>query len=123
MLSMSLFSLKGGLSSRNGLCSGPTPALKSPSAPRWSPFARSRPFPSVSGEGGGVLLEEGVLVLGLPPGSQPQPRRGRGGREGGRRKPGISMELLRALRQQMEPSGGDSSEKRTLREPGVPCAG
>ena len=62
--SMSSLSLRGEL-----LASVPVLALRSPTVPSWSPFARSDPFPPVLAEEREALLGEGELVLGLLPGS------------------------------------------------------
>ena len=95
---MPSLSLRGELLNRNALAEAPVLALGSPSVPSRSPFARSNPFPSVSAEGRGALWEEGDLVLGLPPGSQPSSL-GEGEEERGREGGGclLQMELLITL--------------------------
>lgn len=95
----------------------PTSSLRSPSAPSWSPFARSAPLPRVLRS----TVGRGAPVLGLPSGSQP-PARERVKGEGGRGAGG-QMEPPRTLQRRMQPSGEHFTEERTLQEPGVPSAG
>ena len=69
---MSSFSLKGELLSRDALCSGPHPRSEIP-VYTWvvRSICKVRSISISVGGGKGALLEEGALVRGLPPSSQP----------------------------------------------------